>query len=390
MKTSLGHLGYCTNIHSGEEWENHFSILKESIPEIKSRTSPDQPFGIGLRVANKASIDLTKNPEPFKQWLRDNDCYIFTMNGFPYGEFHDTAVKDQVHSPDWTTNERRDYTIRLFRLLADLIPNDLKTAGISTSPLSYRFWWETPEKFKNAIEQSTRNILHVVQELVQIKKESGKSLHLDIEPEPDGILENSSEFIDWYTNYLLPMAGQIWDNADKIIREHVQLCYDVCHFAVGFENPEEIVDKLNESGIKTGKIQISSALKIDLRIDAERKIETLAGFNEPVYLHQVVALKKDGSFDLFSDLPEALRAFEPEKYDEWRVHFHVPLFAENYQVLESTQSDIIKTIEVLRKTGFTDQMEVETYTWSVLPTDLQLPLNDSIARELEWVKTILK
>jgi hypothetical protein len=385
----MTHLGYCTNIHSGETWEDHFAILQESIPQVKAKISPDKPFGIGLRLAHKASLTLAENTGPFKQWLKEQNCYVFTMNGFPYGEFHDTAVKDKVHAPDWTTDERREFTIRIFKILADILPTDLNTAGISTSPLSYRYWWETQEALQDAVKLSTSNILEVVKTLIDIKSKTGKSLHLDIEPEPDGILESGAEFIEWYTNVLVPAAKQIWKNGEEIVKEHVQLCYDVCHFAVGYEEPAEAVAKLAEAGIKTGKIQISSALRVDLKSDEEAKIKVLQSFDEPVYLHQVVALKKDGTLERFRDLAEATAVFSPEKYDEWRVHFHVPLFTENYQILGSTQSEIVKTLQVLKETGFTDQLEVETYTWGVLPKELQLPLNESIIRELEWVKGAL-
>ncbi|MBO9684737.1 MAG: xylose isomerase, partial [Flavisolibacter sp.] len=105
MKTTYGHLTYCTNIHPGETWADHFAQLKEQVPGIKKAISPDQSFGIGLRLSNTASLELRKeeNLKEFQQWLKEQDCYVFTMNGFPYGGFHNTTVKDKVHQPDWTT-----------------------------------------------------------------------------------------------------------------------------------------------------------------------------------------------------------------------------------------------------------------------------------------------
>ena len=124
MKTPYGHLTYCSNIHTGEGWQEHFSELKKNIPDIKKAVCPDAPMGIGLRLANQASIDLSEsqNLEIFKKWLAENDCYVFTMNGFPYGGFHDVVVKDQVHAPDWTTQSRVDYTNRMFEILAKILP----------------------------------------------------------------------------------------------------------------------------------------------------------------------------------------------------------------------------------------------------------------------------
>ena len=394
MQTPYGHLTYCSNIHTGEGWHEHFTELKKNIPDIKKAVCPDASMGIGLRLANQASIDLseTQNLEIFKKWLTENDCYVFTMNGFPYGGFHDVVVKDQVHAPDWTTQSRVDYTNRMFEILAKILPEYMTEGGISTSPLSYRFWWKSPDELTKTVTLATQNILSAVDNLLIIKEKTNKILHLDIEPEPDGILENSNEFIDWYNNILLPMGekhfrtkGFSKEESHEIIRTHVQLCFDICHFGVSYEEPQEVVDKLMLNNIRVGKIQISSALKIDFSTDELAKFEAISQYDEPTYLHQVIARKRDGSFEKFRDLKPALEAFEMGKYAEWRVHFHVPLFLEKYNLLSSTQSEIIKTLNIQKAKPFTNHLEIETYTWGVLPAEFQVPLNESIIREIEWV-----
>jgi hypothetical protein len=262
----------------------------------------------------------------------------------------------------------------------------MASGGVSTSPLSYRYWWEGEAALRGATERATEHVLDVVEALVQLKMQTGKSLHLDIEPEPDGILENSTEFIAWYQEVLVPGAARRWADGEARVREHVQLCFDVCHFAVAFEEPAAVVEALRTAGIRTGKIQVSSALKVDLTANPEEKLAALRRFDEPVYLHQVVAKRVDGAFEAFRDLGAALEAYRPAVYAEWRVHYHVPLFTEDYLLLESTQAEIIKTFKVLAETDFTDQLEIETYTWGVLPDALQAPLNQSISREITWVK----
>ncbi|MFN3848367.1 MAG: metabolite traffic protein EboE [Spirosomataceae bacterium] len=397
MQTPYGHLSYCSNIHPGEDWKEHFAVLQSSIPQIKASVCPDAKMGIGLRLANQASIDLSEksNFDTFKNWLEENNCYVFTMNGFPYGGFHNVVVKDQVHAPDWTTPERTNYTIRMFGLLAQLLPENLSEGGISTSPLSYRFWWKTADDLEKATQIATKNMILVVEALLEIKTNTGKTLHLDIEPEPDGILENSEEYLNWYTHYLLPMGieqltskGFSAEQATDAIKTHIQLCYDVCHFAVGFEHPQAVIDKLDDQDLKVGKIQISSALKVDFSSNAEEKLKVIAQYNEPTYLHQVVAQRKDGSFQKFPDLTEAIEGFD-DNILSWRVHFHVPLFIENYGLLASTRSDIVDTINVHKQNPFTNHLEIETYTWGVLPTEFQAPLNKSIIREINWVKGLL-
>lgn len=408
MKTSLGHLGYCTNIHAGESWADHFAALQQTVPELKGRLSPVAPFGLGLRLSNQASEEL-EQPEhliAFQHWLAQNNCYVFTMNGFPYGGFHHTIVKDQVHAPDWTTEARTEYTKRLFRLLSVLLPVDeLGNAipgGVSTSPLSYRRWfeWEQPAARDYIFSQTTQNVLEVVAELIRLRRQTDRLMHLDLEPEPDGVIETADEFVAWFTDYLIPMGleqlstqfGLTDEEAETAICDHVRLCYDVCHFAVGYERPADVLAKLNAYNLRVGKIQISAALKGDFPEDTEGREavkQAFERFNEPTYLHQVVARTKTGELLRFPDLPEALAVFN-ENHAEWRAHFHVPIFVSEYGNLQSTQDDIRAVLNLLAERPFTNQLEVETYTWDVLPPDLKMGLVDSIEREMNWVYNLAK
>jgi hypothetical protein len=181
MKTPAGQLTFCTNIFPGEDWETHFTALKAHLPAIKQAVSPTRPMGIGLRLSNKASLQLAHEErlQQFQQWLKDTDCYIFTMNGFPYGQFHHSRVKDQVHAPDWTSDARLQYTLRLFRLLAALIPEGMH-GGVSTAPLSYKPWFTgKPDEATAALEKATWQIVTVISALHRIHRSSGQMLHLD-------------------------------------------------------------------------------------------------------------------------------------------------------------------------------------------------------------------
>ncbi len=397
MQTSKGHLTYCTNIHPGETWTDHFAALQQNFPAIKDEVSPNAPMGIGLRLSNIASIELIKKEELqiFKEWLKKNDAYVFTMNGFPYGGFHNTIVKDKVHAPDWTTQERAEYTKRLFTILAELLPENMD-GGVSTSPLSYRYWFDTAEELAVAKKTAAQNILKITGNLIDINKKTGKILHLDIEPEPDGLLETGAEFIEWFQKDLLPAGTKqiaaIFavsdDEAEKMIKEHVRLCYDICHFAIGYEPHAAIIKQLQQAGIKVGKIQISAALKAEMTNDTSYCLqikEAFTKFNEPTYLHQVIASKSDPGFLRYPDLPQALADVENPSVKEWRAHFHVPVFEKDFGVLQSTQSDICEVLELHKNNMITPHLEVETYTWEVLPEALKLPLQKSISRELNWV-----
>ncbi|WP_026967342.1 metabolite traffic protein EboE [Algoriphagus terrigena] len=392
------HLSYCSNIHPGESWDATFQNLKIYIPEVRQRLKVKGPFGIGLRLSNEASLVLEK-PEKLKEfrtWLDKVNAYVFTLNGFPYGDFHRQIVKEKVHFPDWTTAERKDYTIRCFRILAELLPAGLD-GGMSTSPISYRHWFTSEQELEDGMETATRHLLEVVEELAKIRKETGKLLHLDIEPEPDGILENSDEMIWLFTDWLLP-KGKPWlaqklgiseVEAEELIKTHTQVCYDVCHFAIVYEEPASTFAKFAAAGIKIGKIQISAALKVLIPETANEKFslgKKLEAFAESTYLHQVVARRADGKLKSYADLPQALEILPKTKELEWRIHFHVPVFLEDYGSFSSTQETIsIVLKEILSNPEVTQQLEVETYTWEVLPEDTRLSLGESIARELSWV-----
>jgi len=399
MDTHYGQLTYCSNIHPGESWEEHFAQLKQHVPLIKKQVNPGGRFGIGLRLSNIASLELKKenNLSAFIEWLKETDCYVFTMNGFPYGSFHHTIVKDQVHAPDWTTQDRVDYTIRLAEILSHLLPD--MEGGISTSPLSYRHW-HSAEQMDTVFKNTTVHLLEVIIKLIELKNHTGKTIHIDIEPEPDGLLESGIEFLNWYDDYLLPLGTSLlnkhfgWTDEISVsaLKEHVQLCYDICHFAVGYEDHQQVTTILQQKNIRIGKIQISAALKAGIPAGVKERnsvIEAFKQFNESTYLHQVVALQKNGELKKYRDLPEALQQADDPLTIEWRSHFHVPLFVENYGLLQSTQPDIITVLNLHKQHSLTRHLEIETYTWDVLPDALKLPMTDSIIREMQWVISLL-
>jgi hypothetical protein len=241
-------------------------------------------------------------------------------------------------------------------------------------------------------------MIRIVENLIQIHKNTGKILHLDVEPEPDGMLETGDEFIHWFENDLLKTGIPLIEKklnisseeAEESIRQHLRLCYDVCHFAIGYESPQKVIQQLLQCKIKVGKIQISAALKALINPENKSKIkESFVHFNEPTYLHQVVAKMNDGKLLRYPDLPEAINDNQADEVKEWRAHFHVPVFAKDFGLLASTQDEIKEVLTIQKSNPFTQHLEVETYTWEVLPQHLKLPIGESICRELKWVQQIL-
>lgn len=399
---SGSHLTYCTNIHPGESWEEVKAQLEAHLPELKSRVSPDEPFGVGLRLSARAAEELLENDrlEKFKRWLTEEDLYVFTMNGFPYGSFHRQRVKDLVYVPDWRTEDRLNYTRMLIKVLTGLLPKGAE-GGISTSPISYKRWLVHPTLKNEAFKKGSKNLAILAYELAKLKEDEQKEIHIDIEPEPDCLLENSSETIDFFNTHLLP-AGSAFladefgiglSEAKQMIRDHIRVCYDTCHFAVEYENPIEAVRAFNEAGIKIGKTQISAALKVELDqpdVTRNQLAKRLLKFDEPTYLHQVIERRNNGEYKSYSDLPDALPHIVNTEAEEWRIHFHVPIFVDRFDFMQSTREEIVSSLEVLLKETDCRHYEVETYTWEVLPDNLKTDMTSSIERELEWVQKILK
>lgn len=388
------HLTYCTNIHPGDGWATVLANLQRYAVPLKARLSPDAPFGIGLRLSGAESRELLADQRlaDFQRFLAEHGLYVFTLNGFPYGPFHGQVVKAEVHSPDWRDNERVNYTLRLIEILAALLPPGVE-GGISTSPLSYKPWID--QRDPAVWELLTRNVVRVAEALARLRQMQGTLIHLDIEPEPDGLLERSQELVEFFEGWLLPLGGALLADrlalpeteARDLLLDHVRVCWDTCHVAIAYEQPEEVLARYEATGIKIGKVQISSAVQTLLPAASERDAvaEALQPFAESTYLHQVVQRNHDGALVQYRDLRDALPLIHDERAAEWRIHFHVPIFVERYTRFHSTQTEIRRVLALLEERQFCQHLEIETYTWEVLPPALKLELGDSILREYQWV-----
>ncbi len=387
-------LTYCTNIHPSNGWNSVLANLHRYALPLKRRFASDVPFGIGLRLSGEESRELLEgiNLPEFKAFLDEHGLYVFTLNGFPHGPFHQQPVKAEVHAPDWRDEERVDYTLRLIEILAAVVPADMD-GGISTSPLSYSAWIDPDDA--ETWYLLVRNVVRVAAAMARVRQDRGKLIHLDVEPEPDGLLGTCAALIDFYEARLLPVGGPLLAaelgiplaEAHACLLDHVRVCFDACHVAVGYEDPSRVLDRFAAVGIQVGKVQVSSAVKVALPDDCQVREEMatrLATFAESTYLHQVVQRNHDGSLAHFPDLPDALSAIIDPNAAEWRIHFHVPVFVECYETFASTQDDLRRLLALLRERRFTSHLEIETYTWDVLPAALKTDLLESIGREYAW------
>lgn len=384
------HLTYCTNIHAGQTWDEIFERLTFNLPLIKQEAAPNTALGVGLRLSAIAAEALASPArlEEFQAFLADGGYYVFTINGFPYGPFHGQRVKEQVYQPDWSFDERLTYSNQMADLLAVILPDEM-AGSISTVPGTFKPLAVEPGRINKITENLIRHAVH----LVEIERNTGRLIALALEPEPYCFLETIAETVNYFEQSLFggdacrrmaELAGLSDATAEAALRRHLGVCYDVCHAAVEYEDPAGSVGALQAAGIEIPKLQLSAALRIPM-VSAETA-DQLAPFDEPVYLHQAIE-RRGESLIRYLDVNEALKALDEAIGNEWRVHFHVPIFLDELEHFSTTQ-DFLKDILALHRTNpISKHLEVETYTWDVLPERYRgVEVSSAIARELGWVR----
>ncbi|MFN5810067.1 MAG: metabolite traffic protein EboE [Burkholderiales bacterium] len=387
------HLTYCTNIHAGESWEEVRDSLNTFVPPIRDALTQGAPMGIGLRLSGQAAFSLQDSHtlKAFQQQLLGLNAYVFSLNAFPYGQFHGTQVKQDVYLPDWASPERLRYTLACIDILVALLPEGVD-GSISTVPVGFRDAAQAPGALDNILDHLLQCVVH----LVDCAQRQGKLIALALEPEPACYLETTQEAADFILDHMRSPAvvsklAQTLscsnEQAMAALRTHLGVCFDVCHSAVAFEDPLQAMRQLRAVGICIPKIQLSSAVRIpDMRADL---LPALHMFDDAVYLHQVVVQSQD--LTRFLDLPQAMAAYQAGQANgEWRVHCHVPVFLEHAGAISTTQAQLLQTLQGCKLEGFSSHLEVETYTWDVLPAALKTDSKaQAIARELQFVHQIL-
>lgn len=366
-------LSYCTNVHPAEDLPGVLAQLDRYAEPVRRLVGVDV-LGLGLWLPAVLAHELASSPElraKLRAELDARGLEVHTLNAFPYGGFHDEVVKHSVYSPEWTDSARLRYTVDCAVVLSDLLPDSASYGSISTLPLAWREPWTEADD-----ETATAALTELTGVLDGMAAASGRPIRLAVEPEPGCVLDTVADAVRWL--------------APRVDPRYVGLCLDTCHLAVSFADPVETVASIYAAGLDVVKVQASAALQVEEpRGDAARL--ALADFTEPRYLHQVRE-RGAGTVLAADDLPEALA--ELPGNDVWRVHFHVPLHARPAAPLSAT-TDVLRTaIEALRSTVDTmPHVEVETYTWSVLPETAgnggETALIRGIAAELRWAATNL-
>ncbi|MDH5672898.1 MAG: metabolite traffic protein EboE [Myxococcales bacterium] len=385
------HLTYCTNIHPGEGLAQVRDALERHVRAVKRSVCPDAPFGVGLRLSARAAGELLEGSAltDLKNFLEHAGLYVFTINGFPYGPFHGTPVKAEVYLPDWRSPERLHYTGQLAKVLATLLPQGLE-GSISTVPVGFKAEFLDPTEVTRAAD----NLIAAAGDLHNLERESGRRITLALEPEPCCHLETIDEAVAFFTQVLrseraisrmAEHCGITRNQAATAVQRHLGLCLDTCHAAVEYEDPADLLAQLDAAAIRIAKVQLSSGLRIP-KVDAQA-LTALSPYADTTYLHQVVE-RRDGLLRRFTDLPEAFAAHAARadgQSPEWRVHVHVPVFLETLPHFGTTQNFLCAILDAQMRQKLCDHLEVETYTFDVLPSEARcVDVDSAIARELSF------
>lgn len=361
-------LTYCTNIHPGEGWADVVANLESHAVPVKRAVSPDRVFPLGLRVSGRAAEEVTPDEaKRFRDWCEARGFCVPTLNGFPHGRFHGAGVKERVYLPDWRDPERARYTKKLADLLVEWLPAGV-VGSISTVPVAFRRGFAAScgsEDWRIV----RAHLFDVLAHLDGLRQARGVEIVLAFEPEPRCVLETTPEAVAFFERMDLPAP----------LADLAGLCFDCCHQAVEFEDAGVSLAALRSAGVRIAKVQVSSALRA-----VGDEVAALARFDEPVYLHQVVARDADGALHRYDDLGDFARAGVAAV--EARVHFHVPIFAAHLGPCGTTRGFLEEALPLLDPATL---LEVETYSFDVLPAELRrTSVGESIVRELEWVRAL--
>jgi sugar phosphate isomerase/epimerase len=389
------HLCYCANVHPAESARDVIAVVEGPLAHVRHGLADalaGRPFAAGLRLSARAAFELRDDAflvEELGDALLAADAYALTVNAFPFGDFHGAAIKENVYRPDWTSDARVDYTLAVAEVMAAL-PSASAYQSISTAPGSYRGFGR-PD-----FEAIAARLAKVAAELYMLDMQYERPIVLAVEPEPGCTFSTTGEWIAFFEDVLLrgrwPALEALKpgkrDFQEAILRRHVTLCFDACHAAVELEDPRAAIERLGRHGLRIGKMQISSALRVTGPLPGGAALAQLARFDEPVYLHQTTARDAAGDVHRFDDLGAFLAAASTREFAEARTHFHVPIFAESLGGLGTTRAELLAAIAAAIELDATEHLEIETYSWHAIPEhrgDAQpAALVGDIVREYRW------
>lgn len=408
-------LAYCLNVHAADtlgEVREGIGAITLALRDRLIRAG--QAFGVGLYLPAavvRALASDVRDLEDFARFLARERLDPFTYNAFPYGGFHQGGLKQRVFEPTWMQTERLAFTRDVARVAARVaqVTGGLETpAHVSISTHSGAFG--STLQGEADLVRCAVNMARAACEFARIERETGVRLVLALEAEPRASAgDNASleRFLarvpGWGSERVAAEFELVREQAVAAIERHLGTCLDACHSAVEFESAEAALALCSARG-PLGKLQFSSALALRSPARDARGVIELLALDEPRYLHQVTGQGPAGRVEV-DDLPELARALAEsptqrtrwESCDEWRCHFHVPVDLERSGGLATTRAhaDAILERALAEPSSWgTDELhlEIETYTWDVLPgrTRSAGELVDGLEREYRHVIGVLE
>ncbi len=311
----------------------------------------------------------------------------FTWNAFPFGDFGDEGLKQRVFEPTWAQPERLEYTLDVARIATALVRRQNGAGGLATRHVSISThsggWGSTLSVAQR--EQCAFQLARCVDELATLEESTGVRVVLALEPEPGAnaptqraLTEFAAFVAQRAERWLQDERHRSRANAALLVERHLGACLDACHSAVEGEADEVARDLVAHRRATPAKLQYASALRVVAPGANPAGVERLLALAEPRFLHQV---RGHGAREPLAvdDLPHLAAELATDRRDlwlsaaEWTCHLHVPVDLEELGgALRTTRADAdaILASLVSDPAGWSTNelhVEIETYTWEVLP-----------------------
>lgn len=315
-------LCYCTNVHPCRKGSDVERVLDQYTIPVRQRCGFDIGAGLWLPAdaLGEVIVDSTRM-KAVRQALDARGLVCYTLNAFPYGDFHSERVKEQVYLPDWSDSSRLDYTTECAELLAHLLPDGMD-GSISTLPLASKLFRHADDFYPIVIA----HLIELANRFDRLATHTGQIIRLAIEPEPYCLLETTAETVEFFQ--------RLWSVADdvgcgEVARRHLGVCYDVCHQAVEFENAADAIRALQQADIRINKVQISCAIELE---DASDTAGVAEVYDESRAAELHLNHPRSGDFIVLA---------EP---DSWFTYY--------YWLDDARCPDFAPTVDIHRKPGY--------------------------------------
>jgi hypothetical protein len=339
---------------------------------VRGEVAPDQGFAIGQ---SSSSVEL------------DEAAWLDALDKMRLG----TRVKEEVSLLDWRDEKRLRFTNASADHLAEILPEDIQ-GSVSTAPGTFK----TNETSLETVGEMADRFIRQAAHLVELERNTGRSIRLAVEVEPACFLKTTAEAIAFFqdrlfsraaVNHLIELTDLAPVESESAICKHHGLCLDLCHATVEFEESAAVYTPFRAAGLSVAKMQASSGPRLPTVGHNTRVL--LKPFDDSVYLRQVIE-NRNGGVTRYPNLAQvyaALDAAPGPDGREWRAHYHIPLFLDDISAFSSTQSFECEALALHRQEPTSQHLEVKTYTWVVLSERYRAAsLAPAIARELQWVR----